>query len=221
VDWASLVEFFDLISFFAIASLFAWLVYAPLQGQLILNLDATKQNQERARQNLLTITDYFLISFSFYCIAAVADYLANILPTLYRLGFIIIVGAAFVFGTTTLAVPIMYIRTIGRRRGKAGKQARDMASITPPPFTLTIEVTYIAAFQTAFSTILIYTFSTLVAKILLGVFVLVSYYGTIRLLKYWGTVTRRANSLNVTLASAAFWADLISLILFTSLHIPL
>lgn len=43
-----MVEFFDLISFFGIASLFAWLGYAPLQGQLILNLDATKQDQEKA-----------------------------------------------------------------------------------------------------------------------------------------------------------------------------
>jgi hypothetical protein len=192
VVWVSLVQFFDLISFFALASLFAWLGYAPLQRQLIDGIEESKR--PKARENLVTITDYFLNSFFFYCTAAVADYFAHNFLVEYNILLLPVVGATFLFGTVTLLVSMLYIR-------------KGLGNINPPPFFLTVLVTWITATNTGLSAALITSSSpSLPAKTLFTILVGVSCYFSIRELRNWDSITFRSSIFYLMMMMVSFVA---------------
>jgi hypothetical protein len=67
--------FFDLIAFFGTASFFAWLAAAPLQDETVSSKYLGDDNVAKARRNLYVITQYFFVSFLFFSISAIGDYL--------------------------------------------------------------------------------------------------------------------------------------------------
>jgi hypothetical protein len=119
-----LVEFFEVISFFGVAAFFAWLAYAPLQGQAMVN---TTKDQEKAKRNLSIITEYFLISFILFAISAISDYVSHRPQFAFGQEGLLRFNAAdtFALGSLALFLPILYIRVIGR-------SGRDFADINPP-----------------------------------------------------------------------------------------
>jgi hypothetical protein len=70
------------------------------------------------KNELHTINDYFVISFTFYAIAAFADYSLHH-PSLFDMSytFAVITVASFAAGTATLALPIVIVRYV-EWRGK-------------------------------------------------------------------------------------------------------
>jgi hypothetical protein len=142
---ADLPAFVDLITFFGLASFFAWLAYAPLQKDLL--DDFEELGFMEARENFYTINDYFLVSFLFYSAAMVAEYLIHA-PSIPMLGpnpiahdpllyFVIIVS--FLGGLVTLATPMWYMRAVG-------KGNMNLATAKLPDFRDTL---LIAGFATA------------------------------------------------------------------------
>jgi hypothetical protein len=126
-----LVTFFDLISFFGVASLFAWLGYGPLLSE------------QKASTGLGTLTDYFMFSFWFYAISAAFDYLHD-LPHLegsyvvaYHFWTGIVVAGAFVLRTETLLVASYYVREFGKTL---------FTKTDIPPFSFVMEITYLLTF---------------------------------------------------------------------------
>jgi hypothetical protein len=75
-----LIDIFNLIELFGFASLFGWFTFAQVNDKSITeirgkNKDETRKKQADARRNLFAINNYFLISFFFYGLAGVGDYL--------------------------------------------------------------------------------------------------------------------------------------------------
>jgi hypothetical protein len=112
-----LVAFLDVITFFGLASFFAWLTYAPLQRDV---LDDFKQDEEhyvKARKNFYRINDHFLISLLFYSAAVISEYVlhggfqGNVFYASAPLRFF--VGVCFLAGLVTLSLPVWYMRSIG------------------------------------------------------------------------------------------------------------
>lgn len=142
-----MVEIFDLISLFAFGSFFAWLGYAPLQAQKL----KEESDPEKAKDNLSTITDYFLISFLFFSVAAIADYLfhhpaAVIGQALIQPFVSLTAEIAFVYGFLTLIVPMLYLRTIGRtKKGRPEAKRKGFADLNPSPFGNTVFATVFGA----------------------------------------------------------------------------
>lgn len=120
-----LVAFFDLITFFGLASFFAWLAYVPLQKD-VLDEFRGKKDFFDARDNFYTINDYFLVSFLFYSAAIVFDYLIGSIPLLVGKSYgpdlvlalvdllRLLAGACFCAGVVTLALPMYYMRRVGK-----------------------------------------------------------------------------------------------------------
>jgi hypothetical protein len=134
-----MVDFFDLVSFFGLAAFFAWLGYAPLRTQLLKEVEPGKR--EKAKENLDRITDYFLIAFLSYSVAAVSDYVYhhrffNVATPEQRFFTMSVIGASFVLGLFNLFVPITYIR------------ARNLGNISLPPFMITFQTALLTATAT-------------------------------------------------------------------------
>jgi lysylphosphatidylglycerol synthetase-like protein (DUF2156 family) len=134
-----MVDLFDLVSFFGLAAFFAWLGYAPLRTQLLKEVEPEKR--EKAKENLDTITDYFLIAFLSFSVAAVSDYVYhhrffNVATHEQWFLTICVIGASFVLGLFNLFVPITYIR------------ARNLGNISLPPFMVTFQTALLTAIAT-------------------------------------------------------------------------
>jgi hypothetical protein len=116
-----LVAFVDLITFFGLASFFAWLAYAPLQRELLKDFEGT-DFFDKARKNFYTINDYFLVSFLLYAAAIVVDYLVHTKtiaglwgnPVYGWSSLYFIIGTCFVAGLLSLAAPMWYMRAVGK-----------------------------------------------------------------------------------------------------------
>ena len=171
------MEFFDLVAFFGIAAFFAWLGYAPLQSQRITGI--AQEKRENARQNLSKITDYFLVSFLFYSITAMCDYMMHSTVFIGQRPYIFLaVGTSFLFGLLTLFVPMIYIRTIGR----GGK---DWGDINPPSFDHTVAVTFFAAVSIFLCAALFIQSQTNWGKILYASSAVCCCVAAILEMKYW------------------------------------
>ncbi len=126
---SSPLPIFDLISLLAIASFFAWLGYAPLQSGRM------KKESKKAKENLLKITDFFMISFLSFTVAGVADYLRKHPSFVFSNAQILaalpfILEATFVYGLLMLIVPMLSLRRIGRKR-KSFKKPVGFADLNP------------------------------------------------------------------------------------------
>jgi hypothetical protein len=121
-----LVTFFDVVTFFGVAAFFAWLGFLPLLNDLL-----PKRNGEtlrKARSNLITLSDYFLLSSFFFAAAVLCDYAFHNGGSL-GLGFFfhsfileIVIIAMTALGAVNLLIPIRYLRMIW-------KGDNDLASI--------------------------------------------------------------------------------------------
>lgn len=120
-----MVEAFDLIEFFAVASLFGWLTFSGLteterEKKAAKRDKENELEKENAKRNLNTIRGYFFISFIFYAMSASSDYffhhpslLGVIFPSYtFAVGTIV----SFVFGTTILVLPLIVIQLVGWER---------------------------------------------------------------------------------------------------------
>jgi hypothetical protein len=139
-----MVTFFDLVTFFGVASFFAWLAYAPLQSD---QLDKFKgKNRKRAGDNFAAINDYFLVSFLGFALAATCDYLSQVLTDASFLGLVSTASSLGIFaGITGLLWAMLYVRMIV-------KADRTWYSIDPPGFLftylffgVTVVMVYVAA----------------------------------------------------------------------------
>lgn len=133
-----MTAFLDLITFFGLASFFAWLGYVPLQKDLLDKFTGT--DHETARDNFYTINDYFLVSFLFYSAAIVSEYFLHTISIgidknpLYGSSLLVfIIGTCFLGGLVTLAAPIWYIR-------KIGKGETDLVTVTLHKFDYSLLV---------------------------------------------------------------------------------
>jgi hypothetical protein len=139
-----LVEIFNLIEFFGVASLFGWFTFARLTDEEIEKIQG-KKKQKVARNNLLAITNYFLISFAFYSVAGITDYLyhhkgqpyAALMPemVLFRATLVL-----FVLGTLVLVIPFAIVSSIPRF-------GRNLGDIHPAPFDYTVALFSFSAFM--------------------------------------------------------------------------
>jgi hypothetical protein len=140
------VVFFDLVTFFGVASFFAWLTFAPLQSD---QLQTFEEEWRRARANFSTINDYFLVSFLFYALSAGCDYLYNKAGYAnYRADLYAGIGFGFFAGITGLLWAMLYVRLIV-------KGEKDWDNIDPPGFLYTLfcfGITVVSAFFEARST---------------------------------------------------------------------
>ena len=195
--WASLVQFFELISFFAVASLFAWLGYAPLQRQLVKeSVDPSKE--EKASKNLIRMTDYFLVSFLFYSGSAIFDYILHRLSKIdyFYAPVYLAVGVTFLFGTALLLYPMFILR---------GKGVSILGDIDPPHFMETLGMTWLVAGNVVLSAAVITTSSSQAIKVIFVILIVISIYGSIRHLNPWGRRTPRSYILNLMCCCIPFW----------------
>ena len=115
------VTFIDLITFFGVASFFAWLTYGPLQRDLLGKYENSESRVfERARRNFYTVNDYFLVSFGFYSADIVGEYILQ-RPELYLIGpnplynnalLRFVIAICFGGGFVTLVAPVWYLRSV-------------------------------------------------------------------------------------------------------------
>lgn len=114
------VTVIDLITFFGVASFFAWLTYGPLQRDLLEEYAEDEDEYKRAKRNFYTANDYFLISFLFYSASIIGEYLLQnaqlfIIGTnpTYNDAFLrLFIAIFFLGGLVTLVAPIWYLRSI-------------------------------------------------------------------------------------------------------------
>ena len=190
-----MVEFFDLASFFGVAAFFAWLGYAPLRVQLLKEVEV--QKREKARENLDKITDYFLVSFLSYSVAAVSDYVYHhriFIAVAYsqRWAPIFIIGASFVLGLFTLFVPIVYLRN------------RNLGDIDLPPFMITFYVTMFTATATVLWVIDLAIALTILGEALSVLSGLMVYAGATRAIRHWRDMGWKSLLNNTLMTSPVF-----------------
>jgi uncharacterized membrane protein YciS (DUF1049 family) len=173
-----LITFFDLISFFGVASLFAWLAFAPLQREQLDSFLLPK-NLELARRNFATLNDYFFVSFVFFSIAAVFDYLYHdtTFPIYHQSSLLAIVGMCFFAGFVTLLTPMFYLRSM--LTGNI-----TWANVDPPGWGYAVAVAALTGFFAYISFQQSFSFNTLLGLIWFVVGFLVLYGGW-RLIRYW------------------------------------
>jgi hypothetical protein len=124
-----LVSFFEVVTFFGVAAFFAWLEFLALLNDFATRLISQPvyqhdwEVQQQLRNNLVQISDYFLVSFLFSATAIVADYFyhypvqlgsyvfGDLVRSLWVLSIVVI---SFLAGIITLCVPIGYVRSIVR-----------------------------------------------------------------------------------------------------------
>ncbi len=136
-----LVEIFNLIEFLGVASLFGWFTFARLNYEEMDKIGAKKR--ETARRNLVAVSNYFLISFLFYSLAGIGDYLyhhgnhpyAQFFPADVLFRFTL---EFFVIGTLVLVAPFVLVGSITRF-------GRDLGDIHPAPFDYTLSLFMVTA----------------------------------------------------------------------------
>jgi hypothetical protein len=130
-----------------VSSFFAWLAFVALQNeQLERYKDAPEDLKKKARTQLFTIYDFFLVSFICFAVSFVADYLVHMenmdvvvyFDTYHAWQVYGIIGAFFVLGLLTFALPIYYIRAISN--GKS-----DPITVNPPNFFPTTVLCFLFA----------------------------------------------------------------------------
>jgi hypothetical protein len=132
-----LVTFVDVVTFFGVASLFAWLTYGPLQRDLLEDFGGI--NIVRAKRNFYTVNDYFLVSFLFYSADIVGEYTLHTsrlywigFNPMYQMGFLrLVIMACFFGGLLTLCVPVWYLRSVQK-----GDRSLDQDLLPDFAFTL-------------------------------------------------------------------------------------
>jgi hypothetical protein len=120
-----LVSLFEVITFFGVSAFFAWLGLLPLLNDLLPPEDDL--SLDRARENLIAISDYYLVSFMSFATAIVADYVFHngipfFFPYFYHLPILyFVIPVVFAVGIFTLLLPVYYIRSIWKgKRTLAG-----------------------------------------------------------------------------------------------------
>jgi len=188
-------SFFELISFFGVAAFFAWLGFTPLQGQQM--IDAVTRNRFKAKENLNRINDYFLVSFLFYSIAAVADYVIHFeqVSLSVKVPLYLLVGVFFFFGIVLLGAPIWFIRRIGM------SPSDYLVDIDPPPLGQTLYSSFLAACSTLAALLGVYTVKNVFLQIELVSFLVLSYLGTMWSMQYWRLKGLREIGLLVLIAA--------------------
>jgi len=134
------------ISFFGVSSFFAWLAFVALQNEQLERYKDAPEDLKKARIRLFTIYDFFLISFTCFTISFVADYLVHTenmdaviyFDTYHAWQVYGIIGAFFVLGLLTFALPISYVRSISN--GKS-----DPVTVNPPDFLPTTVTCFLFA----------------------------------------------------------------------------
>lgn len=127
-----MVTFFDLITFFGVASFFAWLAFAPLQSDQLSKFKG--KNRKKAGDNFAAINDYFLVSFLSCALAAICDYLFhNPAYVSYRSALYSGIGLSFLAGIAGLLGAILYVRLIV-------KGEKTWYNVNPPGFFYTLLV---------------------------------------------------------------------------------
>jgi hypothetical protein len=180
-----LVTFFDVISFFAVASLFAWLGYGPLLSE------------KNASKGLGTLTDYFMFSFWFYGISAVVDYAGQYVKGTTHSWMDILIAVPFILGTETLLVATYYVRQFGKTLFKV----TDM-----PAFSFVMEITYLQTLSVLSTIAGFLTSLTYVGRSNFVFWAIVSWYGAYRYAKSWRKPERKYLSwMTVTVLVTFLW----------------
>ena len=203
LDWiVALVQNFELIGLFAVASLTIWATLEVLALSLPL----------QRRRNLQFVSDYFLLSLAFFFVAAVAEYETTQPWHIFDQSLSMVLEAfIFVFGLFTLIVGVWGLRQTGR----SGRKALSL-----PEYGLTIMVALLAAMNGIFLVSIGYRYSMLptVTKVffwLLCVSILASF---LRLIVWHGH--RKSANLAVLVIAAA-WIYIAVAFLLVSMGLPL
>jgi hypothetical protein len=122
------VPFFDLITFFGVASFFAWLGFAPLQSDQLSRFKGI--NRTIAGRKFSLLNDYFLLSFLSFAISALSDYLFHI-PTFHSGEVLLLVGMGFFAGLVWLLTPMWYVRSVV-------SGVKTWATVNPPDYIYTM-----------------------------------------------------------------------------------
>jgi hypothetical protein len=157
LDVLYLIDLFNLIEFFGFAAIFGWLTFARLNDEEIKKLrkvpneikEAKEERESRARTNLYALGNLFLISFLFYSVAAIADYLfwhmSNPLngfltkPLMFSVTL-----TSFVIATLVLPVPFVIVASIPRL-------GRDIGDLRLAPFDVTLALCVLAALSNIYA----------------------------------------------------------------------
>jgi hypothetical protein len=181
----SLPVAWDVIQLFCGLSFFGWLGFIRLNDDEIRRVPEAKR--EKARDNLRLLSNYFFVSFGFYVICAIADYLIHnntLLGDFFNVEratpiLILTVGTTGVFGLVLLVTPMAVARGIGQR-------GRGLGDISPPPIGLVLSSTVPASINII---ILLYLLPHLNSLMYGGQLLLatnaVSWLGTYLNWKYW------------------------------------
>ncbi len=117
----ALVAFFEVITFFGVAAFFAWLEFLALLNDMVSHVIPSQRKQ--ARQILVGISDFFLMSFVSFATAIIADYLYHngfyigsyFFGALYHFPLVyFMVVWFFPIGIVAFCIPTLYIRAILR-----------------------------------------------------------------------------------------------------------
>ena len=186
LSWlVSLPVAWDLIQLFCGLSFFGLLGFIRLNDEEVRRLPRKKR--DKARENLMLLGNYFFVSFGFYVICAIADYLLHNHPLLNAFvdvqqavpSLTITVGITGLFGLVMLVAPMTYARGIGRR-------GKGLADIVPMPIRVVLAMTYPLAFNTiVLLSLLPYLQTLYFAGQLILVMTVISYFGTYLLWRSW------------------------------------
>jgi len=176
-----LVTAFDLISYFSVAALFGWFTFTHLTEIDLKNVP--KSRRKIAENNVYRINQLFIMSFLFFAIAALADYLLHHLTISSGVqlifqydGVLIVVLLTFITGMGLLVAPIGYVQATGR-------SGKHLGSFELPPFFYML---WLLLMTTASSLLMLtsITFSTTLFYIT-SVSGIVPYFGLYLALRYW------------------------------------
>jgi len=109
IEWfRALVQNFELIALFSGFSLLAWLE---------LKIRSLSAERVEPRKNLEIVSDYFLISFGLFAVAALIDFaMTNPLASLYGNAWLVgAEGFCFIFGLILLCTGVFGLRQTGRK----------------------------------------------------------------------------------------------------------
>ncbi len=114
-----MVTAFDIIQYFSVAALFGWLTFSYMTET---NLrDIPKRKRKIAKENLIIINQLFILSFLFFALAAISDYLLHHLTIsggvellVHYNEAIVWLAVSFLTGLGLLIAPIAYILAVGK-----------------------------------------------------------------------------------------------------------
>jgi hypothetical protein len=179
----------DVIILLTGLSFFGWLGFIRLNDEEVRRI-RSKQKKQIARDNLRTLSNYFFVSFGFFIIAVVADYLLHnpgLLGSFVKVDqadpvLVLTVGLAGFFGLLLLITPMAVVRGIGLR-------GKGLGDIHPPPSGLVIITSYPVAWNLLFLCLVL---SHLNQLLLGGQVILaaagISFIGTFVVWRYWNVI---------------------------------